>query len=134
MLLLAKLLFFIKCMLIFQSMGVTEMASILTQQSLGNECNDNEPMLQPHPDQTDTIDGEFFFPVQLPLTELWTKFSFTTEYTYSNIFQLLVNLFTFLILLVVINLQCLSVVNFKSNMYYKSFFFIRKFEIKFVFQ
>ncbi|KAF9799910.1 hypothetical protein SFRURICE_013647 [Spodoptera frugiperda] len=40
------------------SMGVTEMASILTQQSLGNECNDNEPMLQPHPDQTDTIDGE----------------------------------------------------------------------------
>ncbi|XP_050562770.1 sex determination protein fruitless isoform X23 [Spodoptera frugiperda] len=39
-----------------QSMGVTEMASILTQQSLGNECNDNEPMLQPHPDQTDTID------------------------------------------------------------------------------
>ncbi|XP_022826106.1 broad-complex core protein isoforms 1/2/3/4/5 isoform X3 [Spodoptera litura] len=40
-----------------QSMGVTEMASILTQQSLGNECNDNEPMLQPHPDQTDTIDG-----------------------------------------------------------------------------
>lgn len=70
LLLLAKLLFFIKCMLIFQSMGVTEMASILTQQSLGNECNDNEPMLQPHPDQTDTIDGEFFFPVQLPLTEL----------------------------------------------------------------
>lgn len=36
------------------------MASILNQQSLGNECNDSEPMLQPHPDQTDTIDGEFF--------------------------------------------------------------------------
>ena len=48
-------------MLIFQGMGVTEMASILTQQSLSNECNDNEPMLQPHPDQTDTIDGEFLF-------------------------------------------------------------------------
>ncbi|CAB3235546.1 unnamed protein product [Arctia plantaginis] len=38
----------------------TEMASMLanTQQSLNNECNDNEPILQPHPDQTDTIDGE----------------------------------------------------------------------------
>ncbi|CAB3250668.1 unnamed protein product [Arctia plantaginis] len=37
----------------------TEMASMLanTQQSLNNECNDNEPILQPHPDQTDTIDG-----------------------------------------------------------------------------
>ncbi|CAH0583024.1 unnamed protein product [Chrysodeixis includens] len=41
-----------------QGMGVNEMASILTQQGLGNECNDSEPMLQPHPDQTDTIDGE----------------------------------------------------------------------------
>ncbi|XP_049693174.1 broad-complex core protein isoforms 1/2/3/4/5 isoform X1 [Helicoverpa armigera] len=41
-----------------QGMAVTEMASILNQQSLTNECNDNEPMLQPHPDQTDTIDGE----------------------------------------------------------------------------
>ncbi|XP_049693176.1 sex determination protein fruitless isoform X3 [Helicoverpa armigera] len=40
-----------------QGMAVTEMASILNQQSLTNECNDNEPMLQPHPDQTDTIDG-----------------------------------------------------------------------------
>ncbi|XP_075976058.1 sex determination protein fruitless isoform X3 [Anticarsia gemmatalis] len=40
-----------------QGMGVTEMASMLTQQSLSNECNDSEPILQPHPDQTDTIDG-----------------------------------------------------------------------------
>ncbi|XP_075976059.1 sex determination protein fruitless isoform X4 [Anticarsia gemmatalis] len=39
-----------------QGMGVTEMASMLTQQSLSNECNDSEPILQPHPDQTDTID------------------------------------------------------------------------------
>lgn len=48
-------------MLIFQGIG-TEMASMLanSQQSLNNECNDNEPILQPHPDQTDTIDGKFF--------------------------------------------------------------------------
>ncbi|XP_068625972.1 protein bric-a-brac 2 isoform X1 [Battus philenor] len=38
-------------------MGVNEMASMLTQHSLSNECNENETMLQPHPDQTDTIDG-----------------------------------------------------------------------------
>ncbi|KAL0881635.1 hypothetical protein ABMA27_001461 [Loxostege sticticalis] len=38
-------------------MGMTEMASMLTQASLTNECNESEPMLQPHPDQTDTIDG-----------------------------------------------------------------------------
>ncbi|KAL0832044.1 hypothetical protein ABMA28_001538 [Loxostege sticticalis] len=37
-------------------MGMTEMASMLTQASLTNECNESEPMLQPHPDQTDTID------------------------------------------------------------------------------
>lgn len=42
-----------------QGIGVTEMASMLSQQSqLNNECNDNEPILQQHPDQTDTIDGE----------------------------------------------------------------------------
>ncbi|CAK1579314.1 unnamed protein product [Parnassius mnemosyne] len=38
-------------------MGVNEMASMLTQHPLNNECNENETMLQPHPDQTDTIDG-----------------------------------------------------------------------------
>ncbi|XP_013173945.1 PREDICTED: sex determination protein fruitless isoform X3 [Papilio xuthus] len=37
-------------------MGVNEMASMLTQHPLGNECSENETMLQPHPDQTDTID------------------------------------------------------------------------------
>ncbi|XP_052748727.1 sex determination protein fruitless isoform X3 [Galleria mellonella] len=36
--------------------GVSEMASMLTQHPLGNDCNESEPMLQPHPDQTDTID------------------------------------------------------------------------------
>ncbi|XP_013173944.1 PREDICTED: sex determination protein fruitless isoform X2 [Papilio xuthus] len=41
-------------------MGVNEMASMLTQHPLGNECSENETMLQPHPDQTDTIDGENF--------------------------------------------------------------------------
>ncbi|XP_047026215.1 sex determination protein fruitless isoform X4 [Helicoverpa zea] len=45
-----------------QGMAVTEMASILNQQSLSNECNDNEPMLQPHPDQTDTIDERAHVP------------------------------------------------------------------------
>ncbi|CAH2040483.1 unnamed protein product, partial [Iphiclides podalirius] len=38
-------------------MGVNEMASMLTQHPLSNECSENETMLQPHPDQTDTIDG-----------------------------------------------------------------------------
>ncbi|XP_028170655.1 sex determination protein fruitless isoform X3 [Ostrinia furnacalis] len=38
-------------------MAVTDMATMLTQGSLNNECNESEPMLQPHPDQTDTIDG-----------------------------------------------------------------------------
>lgn len=41
-------------------MGVPDMASMLTQQSLSNDCNDSEPILPPHPDQTDTIDGELF--------------------------------------------------------------------------
>ncbi|CAH2040484.1 unnamed protein product, partial [Iphiclides podalirius] len=41
-------------------MGVNEMASMLTQHPLSNECSENETMLQPHPDQTDTIDGENF--------------------------------------------------------------------------
>ncbi|XP_013194025.1 broad-complex core protein isoforms 1/2/3/4/5 isoform X3 [Amyelois transitella] len=36
-----------------------EMASMLTQHPLGNECNENEPMLQPPPDPNDTIDGEY---------------------------------------------------------------------------
>ncbi|XP_046967102.1 sex determination protein fruitless isoform X1 [Vanessa cardui] len=40
------------------SMGVNEMASMLTQHSMSNDCNDSEPIMQPHPDQTDTIDGE----------------------------------------------------------------------------
>ncbi|XP_026330521.1 zinc finger and BTB domain-containing protein 7B isoform X3 [Hyposmocoma kahamanoa] len=38
-------------------MGMTEMATMLNQHSLGNDCNDSEPILQPQPDQTDTIDG-----------------------------------------------------------------------------
>ncbi|XP_049870739.1 protein tramtrack, beta isoform isoform X2 [Pectinophora gossypiella] len=38
-------------------MGVTEMATMLTQHSMGNDCNDSDPILPPHPDQTDTIDG-----------------------------------------------------------------------------
>lgn len=46
---------------IFQPMGMTEMATMLNQHSLGNDCNDSEPILQPQPDQTDTIDGESFF-------------------------------------------------------------------------
>ncbi|XP_053606028.1 sex determination protein fruitless isoform X7 [Plodia interpunctella] len=33
-----------------------EMATMLTQHSIGNECNENEPMLQPPPDPNDTID------------------------------------------------------------------------------
>lgn len=41
----------------FQAMGVTEMASMLTQHQLSNDCNDDQ-ILQPQPDQTDTIDGE----------------------------------------------------------------------------
>ncbi|XP_039750221.1 broad-complex core protein isoforms 1/2/3/4/5 isoform X1 [Pararge aegeria] len=41
-------------------MGVNEMASMLTQHSMSNECNEGEPIMQPHPDQTDTIDGENF--------------------------------------------------------------------------
>lgn len=42
----------------FQAMGMTEMASMLTQHQLGNDCNDGDQILQPQPDQTDTIDGE----------------------------------------------------------------------------
>ncbi|XP_050667084.1 sex determination protein fruitless isoform X2 [Leptidea sinapis] len=38
-------------------MGVTEMASMLTQHPMGNDCNETEQMMQPHQDQTDTIDG-----------------------------------------------------------------------------
>lgn len=41
-------------------MGMNEMASMLSHPVLNNECNDNEQMLHPQPDQTDTIDGEFF--------------------------------------------------------------------------
>lgn len=40
-------------------MGVNEMASMLTQHSMNNDCNESEPIMQPHPDQTDTIDGEW---------------------------------------------------------------------------
>lgn len=43
---------------IFQAMGMAEMASMLTQQQMGNDSGDGEPILPPHPDQTDTIDGE----------------------------------------------------------------------------
>ncbi|XP_059053604.1 sex determination protein fruitless isoform X3 [Achroia grisella] len=41
----------------YEGIGVSEMASMLNQHPLGNDCNESEPMLQPHPDQTDTIDG-----------------------------------------------------------------------------
>ncbi|VVC97765.1 unnamed protein product [Leptidea sinapis] len=41
-------------------MGVTEMASMLTQHPMGNDCNETEQMMQPHQDQTDTIDGEYY--------------------------------------------------------------------------
>lgn len=54
---------------VFQTMGVTEMASILTQHALNNESNESEPLLPPHPDQTDPIDGEFFFSKQLMATD-----------------------------------------------------------------
>lgn len=40
-----------------QGLPVADMATMLTQQGHNNECNDNEPILHPHPDQTDTIDG-----------------------------------------------------------------------------
>ncbi|KAJ0177767.1 hypothetical protein K1T71_006640 [Dendrolimus kikuchii] len=40
-----------------QSIGVSDMVSMLSQHTLSNDCNEGEPMLQPHPDQTDTIDG-----------------------------------------------------------------------------
>ncbi|XP_038221706.1 protein tramtrack, beta isoform isoform X2 [Zerene cesonia] len=39
------------------TMGVNEMASMLTQHTMSNDCNDTEQIIQPHPDQTDTIDG-----------------------------------------------------------------------------
>ncbi|XP_045767162.1 sex determination protein fruitless isoform X3 [Maniola jurtina] len=38
-------------------MGVNEMASMLSQHPMSNECNEGDPIMQPHPDQTDTIDG-----------------------------------------------------------------------------
>ncbi|XP_059053603.1 sex determination protein fruitless isoform X2 [Achroia grisella] len=44
----------------YEGIGVSEMASMLNQHPLGNDCNESEPMLQPHPDQTDTIDGEHY--------------------------------------------------------------------------
>ncbi|XP_068625988.1 protein bric-a-brac 2 isoform X3 [Battus philenor] len=53
-------------------MGVNEMASMLTQHSLSNECNENETMLQPHPDQTDTIDERSHVP--------------TAQYSYHSMF------------------------------------------------
>ncbi|XP_052739825.1 sex determination protein fruitless isoform X4 [Bicyclus anynana] len=37
-------------------MGVNEMASMLSQHSMSNDCNEGEPIMPPHPDQTDTID------------------------------------------------------------------------------
>ncbi|XP_026330522.1 sex determination protein fruitless isoform X4 [Hyposmocoma kahamanoa] len=43
-------------------MGMTEMATMLNQHSLGNDCNDSEPILQPQPDQTDTIDERAHLP------------------------------------------------------------------------
>ncbi|XP_022113459.1 broad-complex core protein isoforms 1/2/3/4/5 isoform X2 [Pieris rapae] len=36
---------------------MNEMAVMLTPHQLANECNDTEQIIQPHPDQTDTIDG-----------------------------------------------------------------------------
>ncbi|XP_045496658.1 protein tramtrack, beta isoform isoform X2 [Colias croceus] len=39
------------------TMGVNEMASMLTQHPMSNDCNETEQIIQPHPDQTDTIDG-----------------------------------------------------------------------------
>ncbi|CAG9579822.1 unnamed protein product [Danaus chrysippus] len=38
-------------------MGVNDMASMITQHSMNNDCNESEPAMPPHPDQTDTIDG-----------------------------------------------------------------------------
>ncbi|XP_050667085.1 sex determination protein fruitless isoform X3 [Leptidea sinapis] len=43
-------------------MGVTEMASMLTQHPMGNDCNETEQMMQPHQDQTDTIDERVHVP------------------------------------------------------------------------
>lgn len=58
-------------------MGVSEMASMLTQHALSNECNDNDQMLQPQPDQTDTIDGEFLpFIKRLPTFHLYSCVNF----------------------------------------------------------
>ncbi|XP_022113458.1 sex determination protein fruitless isoform X1 [Pieris rapae] len=39
---------------------MNEMAVMLTPHQLANECNDTEQIIQPHPDQTDTIDGESY--------------------------------------------------------------------------
>ncbi|XP_061385440.1 broad-complex core protein isoforms 1/2/3/4/5 isoform X2 [Danaus plexippus] len=39
-------------------MGVNDMASMITQHSMNNDCNESEPVMPPHPDQTDTIDGD----------------------------------------------------------------------------
>lgn len=36
------------------------MASILQHHPLSNESSENDQMMPPHPDQTDTIDGESF--------------------------------------------------------------------------
>ncbi|KAI5646939.1 BTB/POZ domain-containing protein [Phthorimaea operculella] len=39
-------------------MNVSEMASMLSQHQMSNDCSDGEPPLPPHPDHTDTIDGD----------------------------------------------------------------------------
>ncbi|KAG6441396.1 hypothetical protein O3G_MSEX001775 [Manduca sexta] len=39
-----------------QNMGGAEIASMLSQHPISNECNDSEQILPPHADQTDTID------------------------------------------------------------------------------
>ncbi|XP_073952445.1 sex determination protein fruitless isoform X7 [Choristoneura fumiferana] len=54
-------------------MGMAEMASMLTQQQMGNDSGDGEPILPPHPDQTDTIDERL--PVPPP-----------PQYSYHNMF------------------------------------------------
>ncbi|XP_045496660.1 sex determination protein fruitless isoform X3 [Colias croceus] len=54
------------------TMGVNEMASMLTQHPMSNDCNETEQIIQPHPDQTDTIDERAHAPA--------------TQYSYHSMF------------------------------------------------